>query len=72
MSEDVLLDSCNESSVMSSNSAHEVISIKFEEGIELDTQEEMIPVPISFPPIKAEQDGVSYVALRPFLDTFPQ
>jgi hypothetical protein len=58
-------------SVTSHNRAHEVISIKVEEDIDVGTQE-MITVPISFPPIKAEQDGVSYVHLHPFLDTFPQ
>ena len=65
------LASCNETSVMSPNSAHDV-SIKVEENIDVDTTEQKIPVPISFPPIKAEQDEVSYMSLRPFLDTTHQ
>jgi hypothetical protein len=40
--------------------------------MDVDTTEQMIPVPISFPPIKAEQDKVSYMSLRPFLDTLHQ
>jgi hypothetical protein len=71
MSEEVLLDSCEDGSVMSHNSAHEVVSIKVEEGIDVNTQE-MFPVPISFPPIKAEQDEVSYMSLHPFFDAFRQ
>jgi hypothetical protein len=72
MSEEALLDSCNETGDMSHNSAHEVISIKVEEHVDVDTQEERIPLPISFPPVKAEQNGVSYLYLCPNLDTFPQ
>jgi hypothetical protein len=72
MSEEVLHDLRNETSVMSPNSAHEVISIKLKEGVDVVKQEEMIPVPISWPPIKAEQDGVSYLYLCPNLDTFLQ
>jgi hypothetical protein len=56
---------------MSPNSAHD-ISIKVEEGIALDTTEQMIPMPISFPPIKAEPDEVSYVSLHSFLGTLHQ
>jgi hypothetical protein len=65
------LGSCNETSVTSPSSAHD-ISIKVEEGIVVDRTERMIPMPISFPPIKAEQDEVSYVSLRSFLDTLHQ
>jgi hypothetical protein len=54
---------------MSHNSARD-ISVKVEEGVNGDTTDQMIPVLISFPPIKAEQDEVSYMSLRPFLDTF--
>jgi hypothetical protein len=62
------LCSSNKTSITSPNSAHGAISIKVEEGIDIDTTEQMIPVPISFPPVKAEQDEVSYMSLRPFLD----
>ena len=65
------LGSCNETSITSPNSAHD-IGIKVEEGIVVDTTERMIPVPISFPPIKAEQDEVSYMSLHSFLDTLHQ
>jgi hypothetical protein len=71
ISEDILLDSCEEGSVTSPNSPHEVVSIKVEEGIDVNKQE-MFPVPISFPRIKAEQDEVSYMSLHRFLDTFCQ
>jgi hypothetical protein len=72
MSEEVQLGSCNETSVTSPNSAHEFISIKVEEDIDVDTEEQLIPMSVSCSPIKAEQDEVSYVSLCPFLDTFPQ
>jgi hypothetical protein len=72
MSEEVLQDSCNETSVTSPDSAHEVISIKVEDGIDVDTEEQVIPVSILFSPLKAEQDMVSYVSLCPVLDTFTQ
>ena len=70
MSLEVLPGSCNETSVTSPDDAHDVISIRVEEGTDIDIQEEEIPEPISFPLIKAEQDAVSYMAVCPLLDTF--
>jgi hypothetical protein len=72
MSEEFLLDSCSETCVTSPNSAHEVININVDEGINVNTYEQLIPMPISFPPIMAEQVEVSYMSLHPFLDTFLQ
>jgi hypothetical protein len=73
MSEEIQLGSCNETSVMSTNIAHEFIRIKVEEeDIDVDTKEQLIPMSVSCCPIKAEQDEVSYVSLCPFFDTFPQ
>ena len=62
--------SCNETSVTSPNSAHD-ICIKVEEGIDVDTTQQMIPVPISFPPVKAEQYEVSYVSASIFRHISP-
>jgi len=71
MSFEDLRGSCNETSVTSPSNAHD-IRIKVEEGIDVDTTEQMIPMPISFPPVKAEQDMVSYMSVRPFSDTLHQ
>ena len=46
MSLEVLPGSCNETSVTSPDDAHDVISIRVEEGTDIDIQEEEIPVPI--------------------------
>jgi hypothetical protein len=43
------------------NDAHEVTSIKCEEGTDIKVEE--IPENISFPKIKAEPDEVSYVSV---------
>jgi hypothetical protein len=40
-----------------------VISIKTEEGTDIEIKVEEIPEPISFPEIKAEPDEVSYVSV---------
>jgi hypothetical protein len=69
MSDVVQLGSCNETGVTSPNSAHEVITV---EDDSVDTEEQVIPMPISFSPFKTEQDKVSYVSLCPFLDTFTE
>jgi hypothetical protein len=61
---------CSETGATSRNDAPAVISIKVEEGTDIHTQPKEIPVPISFPAIKAEQDEVSYMSLCPLLDTF--
>jgi len=63
----LVLQSCT----MSSNSAQEV-RIKVEEDTDVSVKVEEIPEDISFPPIKAEQDEVSYVSLCLLLDTFHQ
>jgi hypothetical protein len=65
------LGSCKETSVTSPSIAYDII-IKVEEGIDVHTTEQMIPMPISFPPIKDELDEVSYTSLRPFSDTLHQ
>jgi len=55
----VLRHSCSESSVTCID-AYDVISVKREEDSDIDCQEEGIPIAISFPAIKCEQDEVSY------------
>jgi hypothetical protein len=45
------------------NDACEVISIKIEEGTDMEIKVEEIPETISFPEIKAEPDEVSNVSL---------
>ena len=57
--------SCSESSVMSID-AYGVISVKREEDSGIDCQAEEIPIAISFPTIKCEQDEVSYISVCPF------
>jgi len=66
------VDSCNETSVTSPTSAHEVIAVKVEDEIDIRIKVEEIPEAITFPPIKAEEDEVSYVSLCVLLDTFHQ
>ena len=58
----VLLRSCSESSVPSVD-AYGAISVKREDDSDIDCQEEEIPIAISFPTIKCEQDEVSYVSV---------
>ena len=62
----VLQRSCSESSVMSID-AYGVISVKHEEDSDIDCQEEEMPIAISFPKIKCEQDEVSYISVCPLL-----
>jgi hypothetical protein len=57
---------------MSPDSAHEVISIKVEDGVDVGTEEQVIPLSILFSPLKADQDKVSYMSLCPVLDSFTQ
>lgn len=64
--------SCSCTSVISSDDTHEVISIKVEEDSGVAVKVEAIPEPISFPPIKAEPDEVSYLPVFPLLDTCHQ
>ena len=52
----VLPDSCSGICVSPCNDAYEVISIKTEEGTDIEIKVEEIPEPISFPEIKAELD----------------
>ena len=72
MSEEVRLCSCNETSVTSPNSEHEFFGLKVEEDTDITIKVEEIPEAISFPPIKAEQDEVSYMCQCILLDTFHQ
>jgi hypothetical protein len=65
VSPEALPGSCSEASATSCNDGDEVISIKVEEGTDIHTQPKEIPVGISFPAIKAEQDEVSYVSVYP-------
>ena len=73
----VVLQSCTMSGQLCScltspNSAHEVTGIKVEEDTDVPIKVEEIPEAISFPPIKAEQDEVSYLSVCILLDTFHQ
>jgi hypothetical protein len=61
--------SCGETSA-TCNGIPEVMSIKVEEGTDIHTQPKEIPVCITFPAIKAEQDEVSYMSVCSLLDTF--
>jgi hypothetical protein len=79
MSEEGQLDSRNETSVTSPDSAHDIIIMNCEEGIGVNqlpvgvnTYGQLIPMPISFPAIMAAQDQVSHMSLHPFLDIFPR
>jgi hypothetical protein len=68
----VQLGSCNETSVMAPNSAHNIIVMNYEDSTGVNNYGQLIPMPISYPPIMAAQDEVSCVSLRPCLYTFPQ
>jgi len=46
---------------------YDVISVKREVDSDTDYQEEEIPIAISFPKIKCEQDEVSYISVCPLL-----
>jgi hypothetical protein len=72
MPEVVQLGPCNETIVTAPNSAHNIIVMNYEDSTGVNTYGQLIPMPISYPPIMAAQDEVSYVSLRPYLDTFPQ
>ena len=67
----VLQRSCSESSVPSIDACG-VISVKREEDSDIDCQAEEIPIAISFPKIKCEQDEVSYVCMCSLLGAFCQ
>ena len=58
--------SCNETSIPSSDNAHEVKFIKVEEDTEVTIKVEEIPA------IKAEPEEVSYLSVCPLLDTCHQ
>jgi len=51
---------------------YEVISFKHEVDSDIDCQEEEIPIVISFPKIKCEQDEVSYISVCPSLGVLCQ
>jgi hypothetical protein len=67
---EALPGSSSEACATSCNDADEVMSIKVEDGTDTHSQPKEIPVGISFPAIKAEQDEVSYMSVCPLLDTF--
>jgi len=67
----VLQRSCSESSVTCID-ACDVISVKCEEDSDIDCQVEEIPIAISFPKIKCEQDEVSYICVCPLLGALCQ
>jgi hypothetical protein len=46
----------SDTSITSTNDAHEVISRTVEEDTDIDIKEEEFPVPVSFPAIKAEAE----------------
>jgi hypothetical protein len=52
---EVVLDTCSQTSITSSDDSHAVISIKVEQ--------EEVPQPISFPLIKSEPEEVSYLCV---------
>jgi hypothetical protein len=56
MSLGVVPGSCSDTSITSTNDAHEVISRTAEEDTDIDIKEEEFPVPVSFPAIKAEPE----------------
>lgn len=66
----VLQRSYSESSITCIDTC-DVISVKHEEDRDIDCQEE-IPVAISFPTIKCEQDEVSYISVCPLLNALCQ
>jgi hypothetical protein len=63
MFQNVVLGSCSGACGTSSDCPHEVTSIKVEQDTDMDIKVEEIPEPISFPPLKSEQDEVSYVSV---------
>jgi hypothetical protein len=58
----VLQRSCSESRITSIDACG-VISVKREEDSDIDCQVEEMPIAISFPKIKCEQDEVSYISV---------
>jgi hypothetical protein len=52
--------------------AYGVISVKHEEDSDIDCQGEEVPIAISFPTIKREQDEVSYICVCPLLGALCQ
>jgi hypothetical protein len=50
----------------------DVITVKREVDSDIDFQEEEIPIAISFPKIKCEQDEVSYISVCPLLGALCQ
>jgi len=67
----VLQRSCSETSVTFTD-AYDVISVKREEDSDIDCQGEGIPIAISFPTLKCEQDEVSCVYVCPSLGALCQ
>jgi hypothetical protein len=67
----VVLQSCTVTSVASPSSAPGVIVMNFEDSVGVNAYGQLIAMPVSFPAIMAAPDQVSYVYMRPFLDTSP-
>ena len=61
--------SSNEVCLTLSNEANGAVSVKVEEGANIDVKEE-IPEPKSFPTIEDERDEVSYVSVCLLANTF--
>jgi hypothetical protein len=67
----VVQRSCSETCVTCVD-ACDVISVKREVDSDIDCRGEEIPVAISFPSIKCEQDEVSYICVCPLLGALCQ
>jgi len=67
----VLQSSSSETSVTCID-GYDVISVKREVDSDIDCQGEEIPIAISFPKIKCEQDEVSYISVCPLLGALCQ
>ena len=67
----VLQRSCSESSVTCID-AYDVSRVKREEDSDMDCEEGEIPIAISFPKIKCEQDEVSCICVCPLLGVLSQ
>jgi hypothetical protein len=52
----VLLGSCNKACLPSSDDAYEVTNTKVDEGTDIDTKQDYMPLDPTFPVIKANQD----------------
>jgi hypothetical protein len=69
---EVVPGACRQTSITSSDDAHEVISIRVEDNSNVNIKLEEICEPISFPAIKSEPEEVSYLSECPLIDTCHQ